>query len=169
MGTKYTNADGLVQNYGTHDAENNLTRRSGGNGAIQTLKVAFTYDNLVGYDQDASGGSTPDRFGEAQAFIPANSYIKSATLICTTDWATSDSADLTLGLYQKDNTVIDADGIDATIAATALDLGDVVLCDGALVGGTVYVGANDAYVRAAIGTGAFTTGAATLVIEYITP
>jgi hypothetical protein len=49
---------------------------------------------------------------------------------------------LSIGLKQLDGTDIDPDGIDATIAKTAIDAdGDVVQCDGALVNGVVSIGA----------------------------
>ena len=54
-----------------------------------------------------------------------------------------------------------------SLAALAANKG--VACDGAAVGGTATVGANDVYVEAIYGTAAFTAGEAKLVIEYIEP
>ena len=162
----YTNADGLLIREAPYNVTTGLTRDYS-EGIESYLVVDFEYDNLPDFDLDAGGGSTPDSFSSAVGFVPAGSYVTKATLICGTDWATADSADLTLGFYKKDGSAIDSDGIDAAIASTALDLGDVVLCDGTLVGGTVYVGADDAYIVGAIATGTFTTGAARLIVQYV--
>ena len=63
--------------------------------------------------------------------------------------------------------VIDADGIDQTVATAALAANKAVVCNGALVGGADTVGAANAYMSLVYGTAAFTAGAAKLVIEYI--
>lgn len=165
----WTNADGLVVRYGTEAGEP-LAGNPGEVltlGAKKQLVIDFTYDNLPGYTADLNNDGTLDGFQEQLTpAIPAYSYIESAILIATVDWATASSAALTIGLQQEDGTEIDNDGIDASIAASALDLGDVVNCDGALVGGTVSTGANRGFVRAT-NTNTFTTGAAKLVITYI--
>lgn len=114
-------------------------------------------------------GSSADTPQDHDAFIPAGSYITSASLIVTTAWTSGGSATLTIGAYQQDGTTVDADGIDATIALAALAANKGVACDGALVGGTATVGANDVYIEANYGTAAFTAGEAKLVIEYIEP
>lgn len=114
-------------------------------------------------------GSSADTPQDHDAFIPAGSYITSASLIVTTAWTSAGSATLTIGAYQQDGTTVDADGIDAAIAKTALAANTAVACNGALVGGTATVGANDVYIEANYGTAAFTAGEAKLVIEYIEP
>lgn len=114
-------------------------------------------------------GSSADTPQDHDAFIPAGSYIVSASLIVTTAWTSAGSATLTIGAYQQDGTTVDADGIDATVALAALAANKGVACDGALVGGTATVGANDVYIEANYGTAAFTAGEAKLVIEYIEP
>lgn len=98
-------------------------------------------------------------------FIPAGAFITSAYLIVTE--AAAGGTSVTLGLYEKDGTAIDADGIDAAVATAALAANKAVVCDGDAVGGTVTVGADDAYFGAtAVGT--FTAGKAKLVVDYIT-
>jgi len=114
-------------------------------------------------------GSSADTPQDHDAFIPAGSYITSASLIVTTAFTSGGSATLTIGAYQQDGTTVDADGIDATVALAALAANKGVACDGALVGGTATVGANDVYIEANYGTAAFTAGEAKLVIEYIEP
>jgi len=114
----------------------------------------------------ASSAATPQ---DHDAFIPAGSFITSASLIVTTAFTSGGSATLTIGAYQQDGTTVDADGIDATVALAALAANKGVACDGALVGGTATVGAADVYIEANYGTAAFTAGEAKLVIEYIEP
>ena len=80
------------------------------------------------------------------AYIPAGSYITKATLVVTTAWTSGGSGTLGIGLQNSAGSAIDADGIDAAIAKTALAVNTAVACDGALVGGTATVGAADAYI-----------------------
>jgi hypothetical protein len=114
----------------------------------------------------ASSAATPQ---DHDAFIPAGSFITSASLIVTSAFTSGGAATLTIGAYQQDGTTVDADGIDATVALAALAANKGVACDGALVGGTATVGAADVYIEANYGTAAFTAGEAKLVIEYIEP
>jgi hypothetical protein len=120
---------------------------------------------ITGTDLAASAATPQDH----DAFIPAGSFITSASLIVTSAFTSGGSATLTIGAYQQDGTTVDADGIDATVALAALAANKGVACDGALVGGTATVGANDVYIEANYGTAAFTAGEAKLVIEYIEP
>lgn len=182
MGTRYTNSDGLVQHYGTRRTENEIARKST-NSVRETLVIPFTYDNLPGYDADASGGSTADSFSGQIGFIPANSIITSVYLVSTTAWTGTATVDI--GLEEQDGTVIDADcfydGIDVD-AATGLDtVGNVLQPNGngpALnTSGTVDIDFNNAvagnvdmYVRVInADAGTLTAGAATLIVEYIDP
>jgi hypothetical protein len=122
--------------------------------------------NLTGTELP-SGAATPQ---DHDAFIPANSYITSATVIISTAFTSGGSATLTVGAYQQDGSTIDADGVDAAVALSALNATTkAVACDGALVGAALSVGDNDCYIEAYYGTAAFTAGEAKLVIEYIEP
>ena len=107
--------------------------------------------------------------------IPDGAHIISATLYITTAFTSGGSATLTIGLMHDDGdgtfSVLDADGIDATIALTAIDaIGDHVACDGALVGSAAVAiagtGDRPVYVSAKYATAAFTAGVAELVIKY---
>ena len=133
-------------------------------GTVVSPKKALVM-TITGTDVPSSVDTPQDH----DAFIPAGSYITGASLIVTTAFTSGGSATLTVGTYQQDGTVVDADGIDATIALAALAANKAVACDGAAVGGTATVGANDVYVEAIYGTAAFTAGEAKLVIEYIEP
>jgi hypothetical protein len=100
--------------------------------------------------------------------IPAGAIIVNADLVITDAATSGGSATLTIGTYNAAGTVVDADGIDAAIALTAIDAdGDVVQCDGAQVSGVVTVGSAPVYIGALYGTAAFTAGSAVLIVEYI--
>jgi hypothetical protein len=102
-----------------------------------------------------------------EGFIPAGAVITGATLVVTDAATSGGSATLTIGTYNEAGAAIDADGIDAGIALTAIDAdNDVVRCDGAQVAGVGGKLAANAYVKAVYGTAAFTAGTAELVIEY---
>jgi hypothetical protein len=102
-------------------------------------------------------------------FIPAGSVLVGATLVITAAATSAGTPTLTLGTYDATGTAIDADGIDAAIAFTAIDAnGDVVRCDGAQVSGVLgYLTAN-AYIGP-VASAAFTGGTAKLIVEYIKP
>ena len=154
----YNNSDGLRVITGTDQGaavDAGTTAKS----EVKTLVIDLTDATELG-----SSAATPVA---NDPFIPANSYITGAHLIVTTAWTSAGSATLTIGTYQQDGTTIDADGIDATIAKTALAANAAVACNGDQVGAIVTVGANDAYVKANYATAAFTAGAAKLVITYI--
>ena len=154
----WTNSDGLEVRFNGPEA--------GDTGAgVSTLGAV---KNIV-LDFDFAAAITAAADGH-EAFIPAGSYIKSATLIVTTAATSAGTATLSIGLAQKDGTAINSTGIDDTIALTALDaVTEVVKCDGTLAGGTASIGANNGYVYTTPTTGAdaFTAGRGKLVIEYI--
>lgn len=148
----YTNADGLtVLTNGDAGvpAENGVT-------AVSAKKTMVVNVDLTKGDQNMNAAQ--------DAFIPAGSFITSATLVAKT--AAAGGTSVTIGLVNAAGTAIDADGIDAAVAAAALGANKAVACDGALVGGTATVGAADGYVSIDA-TGTFTAGEAALVIEYI--
>lgn len=154
----YTNADGLrVLTNG--DEGTAKTQGTSATGMSQVLVVDLTL-TAVG----ASFGASDIDLNNP--YIPAGSLIKRADLVMTAA-ATGAASTLTIGTYNAAGTAIDADGIDAAIALTAIDAdGDTVRCDGAhlTIGG--YVSAN-AYIGAIYGTAVFTAGTAKLYIEYV--
>jgi len=153
----YTNADGL---FVLTDGDQGAVKDNGG--ALAATKV------LVIEIPDATKLGTAQTAPTANdAFIPAGSYITSASFVVTTAFTSSGSGALGLGLFTLANGTIAADGIDAAIAKTDLAANKAVACNGTLVGGTATVGAADAYVGALHTSTAFTAGAGKLVIEYI--
>lgn len=156
----YTNADGLrVLTDGDQG-------RVGGEGVTarasrQTLVIDITAANTG----STFGASNIDPLAPT---LPANCIIVNADLVVTTPFASSGGGTLTIGTYNAAGTAIDADGIDAAIAVTAIDAdGDVVQCDGAQVSGILTIGGAAAYVGWNYGTAVFQSGAAKLLVEYI--
>lgn len=159
MATSWTNADGLVQYFGPRDTENKRVTVVSDGSFEKTLVLTFSYDNLPSWTQDDKG----------QVAIPANSFITSAHVQTITPIAGT-TPTLTIGLEKDDGdgtkSAIDADGIDAAIAAAAMSaVGETVICDGVLVGGLAGIGADDGYVVATTG-GTVTAGEFQLVIKY---
>ena len=152
----WTNSDGLEVRFVNPEAGATGAELVGG--AIKEMVVDFDFATAITAEADGH-----------ESFIPAGSYILSATLIVTTAATSAGTATLTVGLAQKDGTVIDADGIDATIALAAIGATKVVKCDGVLAGGTASIGSANGYVYTTPTTGGdvFTAGRGKLVIEYI--
>ena len=162
----WQNEDGLYIRYGTERGETKLAGAT-----VQEVEkylvVDLDYADLPAFTADLNNDGTNDGFSGDDPYVPAGSFITAAYIIPTTTFTSAGSTTLSLGMTQLDGTVIDADGIDATIAKAALAAGAAVACDGALVGGTVAL-TNDAYVYSTVATGPFTAGAGKLVIKYIT-
>lgn len=152
----YTNADGL---YVLTRGDQGVTR-DGGATASEELRIKFDLTELG----TSIASSNMDPY---EAFIPAGAVIEDAILVVTEAATSGGSATLTIGTYEADASAIDADGIDAAIAVTAIDAdNDVVRCDGAQVDGVGGKLAANAYVKATYGTAAFTAGEVELVIKY---
>lgn len=159
----YTNADGLRVLTGTDQGAEKL-QGTALKGTRQTLVIDIPDFTAIGTSFGASNIDVQN------PVIPANSLVVNADLIMRTAATSGGAATLTIGTYNAAGTAVDNDGIDATIALTAMDaIGEVVQCDGAQVNGTVTIGTADVYVGLIYATSAFTAGAATLVIEYIRP
>ena len=160
----WTNQDGLVVGFGTHSEDNDVVAVTG-DGAVKTYKLEFNGVDLV--DTIAVANLKPQ-----SALIPRGASIQSATLTVVTAFTSAGSATLDLGLFGT-TVVDDADGIDVDIALTAIDaIGDVVICNGAVVGGVVAVGATaneDCHLTASYETAVFTAGSAILTVEVILP
>ena len=158
----YTNADGTYVLTGT-DQGAVLPQGSTSYPVLRSLVVDIPDFTLIG-TTFTSANLTPN-----WPSIPANALITDANLIMTTAATSGGAATLTIGTYNSAGTAIDADGIDATIALTALDaIGEVVQCDGAQVNGVVTVGTAAAYVGLIYATAAYTAGAGKLIISYQT-
>ena len=140
--------------YGAREIEDVLGSKYAGTNGDNIMAYAFSYDDLPVATLD-----------EAQQVLPANSYIVSAT-VRTLIAIAGTTPTLTIGLVEKDGTTIDADGIDAAIAAAALSVvGETVLCDGALVANLQGIGTAAGQLVVTTG-GTVTAGKFSLEIVY---
>lgn len=154
----YTNADGLFI----------LTNGDEGVSKGVGSSLADPVKRLVMQIPDATKiPLTPAAPAANDPFLPANAFITNAYLVVKTAFAGA-TAVLNIGLQTAAGVAIAAQGIDAAIAQTALTANKAVVCDGTYVKGTTTVGAVPAYLSIDVDTAAFTAGAATLVVEYIT-
>lgn len=155
----WLNNDGLYIKSGTDEAEINVAGENSTDGNTRVVEFDITYADLAATGTE---GILSD-----VTHIPDGVFLESATFTVTTAFAGA-TATLTFGVIDKDrSTAVDADGIDAAIAVTAIDaIGDVIVCDGALVGTTLTSGG---LVTATEGTAAFTAGAGKLRLKYFTP
>lgn len=160
----WTNDDGLKVRFGLDKVKKSLVGSPAQAGEYKVVTARIEYDRLP----TVAAGTTQIDVGSDVA-IPSGAQIVSATFDVSTPFdSAGDSATLSFGLEQKDGTEIDDDGIDATIAETAIDAdGDQVACDGALVGGA-HLSA-DGFLNVTVGTEAFTAGKGKLTIKYYVP
>lgn len=158
-GSPWTNDDGLNVLFGTDKA---LVAKEGATASLDSEREIVI--ELSGADLPTTTDGETFINTVPMAYIPNGALLRSATLIVTTAFVGA-TATLSLGTAQNDGTTIDADGIDATIAITAIDaVGDEIACDGALIGTKV---AADSYITATVGTANITAGEGKLVIKYI--
>lgn len=163
----WRNNDGLEVRFGTTTAIPSTVGVVSDNSDVETMIVLI--DTASDHFPSATGTDTMYDPARGVA-IPSGSLIRACTLVTLTAFDSSgDNGTLTIGLYQEDgSTAIDADGIDAAIAQTAMDaVGETVNCDGALVNGVALTA--DGYLTLNNGTSAFTAGKALLTITYIVP
>lgn len=167
----WLNNDGLLIKFGNDQATPARVGKLSTAGEYQEIVV-----RIVGTEVGSSASPTIYK----EVGIPQGAHIESAKLYVKTAFdSAADNATLTLGIWSDDGdgtyTVVDADGIDATIAQTALDpAGDTVACDGDMTTSpeTLIAVANNTrpvYISAEYGTAAFTAGVADLVVSYRGP
>lgn len=156
---KWENKDGLFVGFGTRRSESNSAPQTSTAGVYQEFRMAIkgTELNDVATAAEVENG----------AVIPAGAFLVSASLYVNTAFTSEGVAVLDLGLLNATTGAItDDDGIDAAVALAALEAGDVVACDGALIG-TQLAAPNK--VIASYDTAAYTAGEATLVVRYAVP
>ena len=158
MTTYWENNDGLTVSFGPIETLKNVAAAINDEGTGGTLRVPVEGASIT-------TGAVHPQF-ESGAYIPAGALIVSATLIVSVPFdSAGDAGTLDIGTYDEDGVAISADGIDADIAQGAIDAaGDVVVCNGALIGTVV---AENSYPVLSYATAAFTAGEALLVIEYV--
>lgn len=137
--------------YGTREIEDVMGSVYPTDSGKEVLEFVYSFDDLPVAGLDA-----------AILQIPANAVLTEAT-IDVISAMTGTTGTMTLGLYEPDATVIDADGIDAAVAQAALVANARIVCDGALIGATIGANAGQLVVV----TGGTVTGGKFLVrLEY---
>ena len=112
--------------YGRRIEEGAAVSEHNNNQGVRTQVTTFKHNQLPVATLD-----------ELHQRLPIGARIISAVLKVTEAFTATTATTMNFGLYQPDGTVIDADGIDAAVALTALDANDIIDCDGALVGAAV--------------------------------
>ena len=166
--------DGLVVGYGTHSSDNNVGAVTGGSGTVRTYVIELPDATALEDTDVITVASLPPQ----SVVIPRGSAILRATFSVTTGFTTSASATLDIGTYEAggDGSSTgddDADGIDVNIGVTELNaIGDLVVCNGALVDGVIACGAtsnSDVVVVFGFEAGVYTAGAGVLTLEVLVP
>lgn len=156
----WSNGDGLVVGFGTRTTVKTGSHVIGEHGATEKV-----YLRIRGEDLADAVSATGDQIVQAPV-IPNGATILSATIKVTEAFVGA-TAVLDVGLYDKDGTIVDDDGIDAAVAVAALTLGAEIACDGADVN-TVVATTGGVKVAASYDTAAFTAGEAIIEVEYAT-
>jgi len=136
---------------------------------LELLSDTGEFSNGIGYTTDRDNDGDRDGFNPGNASIPAGAYIVGAEMYVTE--AAAGGTSIVVGTYQEDGTVIDADGILASILTAALTDGSYRGGDadnsetGALVG--AQASASVASYPAVDVTGTFTAGKGVIIIKYI--
>lgn len=162
----WTNSDGLVVGFGTHSVDNNVPAEDANGGAFKVAKLFITGTAL---EDTVTVASLPPQ----SLRLPRGTTIKSAKFQVVVPFTSGGAATLDIGTFAADATADDADGIDAAIALTAIDaIGEVVVCDGALVNGTIPAGAtsnSEVIIAASYNAAVYTAGTGILTVEYSLP
>ena len=157
--TVYRNDDGLTRAYGRSEGGPALTGGFGVHGEDRVVEALIDFSELAAFGTNRLISQIPG------VVIPAGALIVEATVDVSTAFTSGGAATLSLGLTQEDGSIIDVDGIDATIALSALNaVGKTVACDGALVNGVALTA--KASLSALVGTANYTAGTARLVVKY---
>jgi len=159
MSSLYTNIDGLTQAYGNVRASGRegYTKKTSTYGAHSQLVIDFDYTTLGVYDEGDPQSYTMDKFSELMAYIPAGAAIAGALIVPIEDF----DAAIDVGVYEKDGTAVDDDGLVA--GATPTVAGGLVTGAGAEIG---EVADEDYYIVIAPAVGDPTEGRARLIVHY---
>lgn len=146
----YISSFGVPRYVGRGEGVDNLNNA----GAPQSFGPLSYVEVPVDGDNDQPTENADDMFARGVAKVPAGSFVYYAALLTT---AAGSAAGVNVGLYQKDGTAIDADGL---IAAASPATGTITEGAGALIGKVV---SEDGYIKA---TGTLTGLKGKLVVFY---
>lgn len=135
--------------FGRHDIEDKAPGKHTRANGLFAYEYGFNWDDLPVADVDG-----------LVLRIPANAVIKRSYMRVHDTFL--DGTSLDFGLAEPDGTVIDADGIDATVGVGVLTENAYISFGGALINSAI--GGAEAQLQV-VATGVFTAGRATVVIE----
>lgn len=156
----WKNSDGLRVATGLASTEKALVGAPRQAGSFLVLEAIIRYDEMAAFGTNQFVNAMPT------ACIPAGALLVEARLeVLEAFDSAGDALTLTLGMAKQDGTVIDADGIDATIAQASIDaVGDTITCDGAMINTVL---ANDSYPTVQADTATATAGKARLIFTFM--
>lgn len=159
----WMNNDGLLIKYGTEEAQVGGGGEYRWDGPLTELEIDIQWNRLAAFGTEKVVDET--------IRIPNGVLLQSAEFRVITPFTSGGSATLTLGLINPDrSTAYDADGIDATVALTAIDaVNETVTCDGALIGTVLNAAQGSSLVTATVGTANYTAGKGVLRLRYFVP
>lgn len=174
----WTNADGLQVRFGSDWASASLRKNRAGTlnsyGTIKEIEMDFDLKLIpagtTSFSADLNNDGTLDGFYNGDVRIPAFSSIREAFMVFGE--AATGGTSVTVGLYQKTGTAINATGLVTATEGVIANMakGDKINGAGAFTSGTAGtdgIGANDGYIGITP-TGTFTAGRGKLVIRYTT-
>lgn len=173
MADTWYNDDGLLVKFGgAHNdpAERaNLAMAPRVAGTEKELVMNVVLDQLgtgVSYSTDLNNDGSYNGFNTGDAYIPAGAIVRSCELYVSETAASGGTTNITVGSYELDGSVIDADGFVASTAKAAIVAGAGIEGGGADIGEAVST-TLDAYIGVAVATTACTAGEFKLVLKYV--
>lgn len=169
----FVNADGLRWTFGRGEA---LVGKAGDlqQGHLHVTRALIEWDKLRGFGD----GTDPTTILDYGTRIPKSSFIHKAELQVMVDFTGGSSPTLSIGFCDADtmdigsaltHTGVAADGIDSTIAMTALQLADQdgpIVCDGADIATVTGTSPGGYLLCAEAGTIDFTAGVAVVSVFW---
>lgn len=153
------NIDGLSQAYGRDQGGPAVGGEIGGVGVDRVADIEIDFSNLAAF-------GTEKRLGALPVYsLPEGALITEAYIDVDTAFTSGGAATLIVGLVEEDGSVVDADGLIASTALSALNaVGKHVTGAGTLVRGVAI--SQKSFISATVGTANYTAGVARLIVKY---
>ena len=160
---QWQNDDGLTVRFGQDQARETDIVPGYSKSPVNYLVMDVRAGDEPDYTTDLNNDGTNNGFSDQDNYIPAGSFITRAIWVNETGFVSG--TDYDIGLFEKDGTVINVDGIEEALLVSVINADlDAVLLDGAEVGG-ILLTTLDSYVKFTP-NGTFTVGKAKLILEY---
>ncbi len=156
----FLNADGLNVGFGTRDVALNAGQKIASSGVEEVLVFDLNDATLV----DLTTLNVSSDAIVHGASIPAGSFLISARLVVQTVFTSAGSPTLDIGTYDAAGVAVDANGLFAATALTALDdVDDEVAGAGSQIGTVLLV---ETKLGCSRNVATYTAGAAQVVVRY---